>query len=458
MATTHFARSVYKGRGEVGRAAARVRYILREEPEPQAEGLVDHHTKVHGTEDIREDLVCAGHGNLPTWAGDNPVTFFSAAERYEFADNTAYEEWKLSLPRELTRDQQIAAAQDLLQGFFGDLHPYVWAMHDPMAADGGSQPHIHTIFSARTLDGIDRDPGQFFRRYNRQHPERGGAEKSRQFSHLHAVKAARVYYTDVMNMHLERAGQQARLHPESLITRGIDREPEPRMDPSDSNAAKVDHKYTDKMREVLSHRRKYGEAKVQEQEAIQAYWEARKQTLGITMTMEPNEAIQALRVERERQVSTPDKQAPQIPVIVPAQPDQERLDVPLIGNRQSKIYHAPGEPNYGDVRPGNQVWFWTVADAVQAGYRAAKNQHHGRGSEVPMAGESRLHAQVMMQMHRERQVAQERPHAQPRFSPLPHTPGRQQSVHTLTMDDDLSTGGLHGPDLDRKRGRDGFSW
>jgi micrococcal nuclease len=44
----------------------------------------------------------------------------------------------------------------------------------------------------------------------------------------------------------------------------------------------------------------------------------------------------------------------------------------LIGNRRSKVYHAPGQPNYGRVSKENQVYFDTEEEAVRAGYRRAK--------------------------------------------------------------------------------------
>ena len=87
---------------------------------------------------------------------------------------------------------------------FGDTHPHVWAFHDPLAADGQRQPHVHVLWSSRTLDGIERSPEQFFRRYNRAHPDKGGAAKDRTLGHFGAVKSSRILYTDVMNCHLER--------------------------------------------------------------------------------------------------------------------------------------------------------------------------------------------------------------------------------------------------------------
>jgi hypothetical protein len=65
-----------------------------------------------------------------------------------------------------------------------------------------------------------------------------------------------------------------------------------------------------------------------------------------------------------------------------------RWDKPLIGNRNSQIYHTPEHKNYGDVHPKNQVRFWTEQEAIDAGYRRAANDHYGRGSGEAMIGEA----------------------------------------------------------------------
>lgn len=43
------------------------------------------------------------------------------------------------------------------------------------------------------------------------------------------------------------------------------------------------------------------------------------------------------------------------------------------GNKNSKIYHWPGCPNYDDIALHNRVTFRTSEEAERAGYRAAKN-------------------------------------------------------------------------------------
>jgi MobA/MobL family len=285
------------------------------------------------------------------------------------------------------------AARDLLTSTFGDRHPYVWALHDTTAADGGRQPHVHVLWSSRTLDGLSRSPEQFFRLYNRAHPERGGAEKAREFGYMGAVKAMRVHYTDVMNVHLERAGAKARLHPERLEARGLLRAPEPRLSPADSRALKRGE-ITTAMQEVLDHRARYAVAKSREERLRQQYWETRKHALGLTREMAPREALERIRAARTdvlARVPEPVRAGAERSRMrsSPRRDRDERLQVPLVGNRHSKIYHRSGDYNYGGVSPRNQVLFWTVVEAEGAGFRAAVNQHYGRGAEVRREEHSR---------------------------------------------------------------------
>jgi len=302
MATTHFARTVHKS-GGAGLAAGRIQYLTRTGLYSPAEARIRYQGLEASTEHVREDLVHWEARNLPGWATEDPVRYFSAAETHERANGIAYEEWKFALPRELNRAQQLAAARDVLQASFGAQHPYIWALHDPPAADGGSQPHVHVLWSARTLDGIERPAEQFFTRYNRAHPERGGAEKARELGHFGAVKAARVLYTDVLNLHLERAGHEPRLHPDRLTARGFDRAPEPRLAPSDSNARKFKQVITPAMQQVLDHRAARGPYADAEQAQTRTYWEQRKQELGLGQGHPLAQQLAGIRAAREQAVT-----------------------------------------------------------------------------------------------------------------------------------------------------------
>jgi len=171
--------------------------------------------------------------------------------------------------------------------------------------DGGDQCHVHVLWSARTLDGIDRSPATFFKRYNPEHPERGGAEKSEAFYHMGAVKASRVLYCDTMNVRLEQNFETVRLHPDRLIARGFDRAPEPRALPSDSNKAKFAQEVTPIWAKVLEHRAGRGQDEAAELVDAQRYWEARKQVLGMSWEMPLEQQMSRIIAAREQAIAPP---------------------------------------------------------------------------------------------------------------------------------------------------------
>jgi hypothetical protein len=51
----------------------------------------------------------------------------------------------------------------------------------------------------------------------------------------------------------------------------------------------------------------------------------------------------------------------------------EQREKPIRGNRNSKIYHWRGCPNYDDIKESNRVEFASADEAEQAGFRPAKN-------------------------------------------------------------------------------------
>jgi len=148
MAIAGFTRTVYKSGGALARG--RVEYITRTgRYESPAEARIQHQGLDADTGTVREDLVYWRARNLPQWAKDDPVRFFSTAEQQERVGGVAYTEWRFALPRELTHRQNMDLARDVLQMSFGQEHPYCFAFHDPPAADGGTQPICIKLKSTR---------------------------------------------------------------------------------------------------------------------------------------------------------------------------------------------------------------------------------------------------------------------------------------------------------------------
>jgi len=188
-----------------------------------------------------EVLEATGHGNMPNWAEHNQSEFWKASDAYERANGSAYREFQISLPRELNPDQRVALVEQFVAQEIGDRHAYQYAIHVPQASDGLTNPHVHLMFSERRLDGIARDPDQYFKRYNAKEPEKGGARKGygsqpgaklTRAERADELKALRDRWEVMVNHSLEQAGVEARVNMKSYADRGLDIQPEPKQLPS----------------------------------------------------------------------------------------------------------------------------------------------------------------------------------------------------------------------------------
>ena len=191
--------------GSKGKAASHAQYIVRE-----------------GKYASREDAVMVESGNMPTWAKENPRNFWKAADKFERANGRTYTELEISLPRELTQEQQIALVREYTKNVLGDRHAYTWSIHNPTASDGQENPHVHLMFTERVNDGIARSEEQFFKRFNPANPDRGGAVKDRLFSHRSFVYSVREEWSITANHAMEKFGIDARIDHRSYKEQGVD--------------------------------------------------------------------------------------------------------------------------------------------------------------------------------------------------------------------------------------------
>ncbi|ELL4263357.1 MobA/MobL family protein [Salmonella enterica] len=214
--------------GKAGKAGPHAAYIARE---GQYANRLERGERLEATE----------AGNMPAWAQSNPLAFWQAADAYERKNGTTYREMEIALPRELDAEQRAALVREFVRQEIGDRHAYQWAIHVPTAADGGEQPHVHLMFSERQVDGIERDPEQYFRRYNSKNPEKGGARKGygpsagqtlTKAERTAELKELRGRWEAMCNAHLERAGVEQRIDMRSHAERGTGLEPERKQLPS----------------------------------------------------------------------------------------------------------------------------------------------------------------------------------------------------------------------------------
>ena len=214
--------------GTAGKARPHAAYIARE---GQYTGRLERGEKLEATE----------AGNMPTWAQSNPQAFWQAADAFERKNGTTYREMEIALPRELSAAERLALTREFVRLEIGDRHAYQFAIHCPAAVDGQEQPHVHLMFSERQQDGIERDPEQYFKRYNAKAPEKGGCRKGygpsagqtlTKAERVAELKELRGRWAAMCNAHLERAGVEQRIDMRSNAERGIGLEPERKQLPS----------------------------------------------------------------------------------------------------------------------------------------------------------------------------------------------------------------------------------
>lgn len=277
MRTLHFQIKRRTKEGKFAPAGVHVQYITR-----GAAGV--EYLQRTGPYAHREDLLATGHGNLPAWADENPVTFFAEGDKWERNAGVPMGELgktrhgrvctqiDASLPRELSLDDHKQVVQDFLTAQLGERHAYVWAIHQPTASDGQPYPHFHAAFSERRDTGKALPPHEYFSRM--------GNQKDRMFNAAGWPRAARQAWSDTLNVCLERNQSLSRIDPRTLRAQGIDRTPARKLDTSELR------RDDSPIREQARYAENYA--------ATHAYWETRKRELGITRGMGREDIIQRI--------------------------------------------------------------------------------------------------------------------------------------------------------------------
>lgn len=137
-------------------------YILREEGKAHADYI-----NREGAQGEETDCVFKAN-QLPKWAKGSAQKFFSAATRYESKGNRRYKEIELSLPNELTLEQNRLIVDKFIANHLSN-HYYAYAIHEKAGElSGESHPHVHIMFSERLIDDVEkiseRPAYKYFRR------------------------------------------------------------------------------------------------------------------------------------------------------------------------------------------------------------------------------------------------------------------------------------------------------
>ena len=187
-------------------ARAKANYVCRD-------GRYGENSKVD-----RDPVLAIQHGNMPSWAKHDPMSYWVAADKFERANGRLYREIEFALPRELDEQQRLTLAREFADQVTAEGLPFTMAMH----AGGGTNPHCHLVFSERALDGYDRTPEKWFARANKKNPEKGGAAKTRKNISTKWLNQIREDWAAMANEHLAEHGHSERIDHRSLVDQGYE--------------------------------------------------------------------------------------------------------------------------------------------------------------------------------------------------------------------------------------------
>lgn len=148
----------------------------------------------------KSDLVSSGRVNMPGWAHD-VSKFWAAADRHERTNGMVCRRSIMSFPNQLPGAERENYVREWLGKNCPDM-PASWVVQDDSEADPRNA-HVHILISERQVDGIERSPELFFRRYNAKNPEFGGCKKADIGSNRKDwLTLARSSWADILNAHL----------------------------------------------------------------------------------------------------------------------------------------------------------------------------------------------------------------------------------------------------------------
>jgi len=208
---------------------------------------------------IHTEIIAPEGVAVPSWVFDRQALYnqIEAAERRK--DAQLAREIEVTLPRELTKDQQVELVRSFVrehftsQGMLADI-----GIHCPKAADGLDQPHAHILLTMRRIDASS--PTGFDAKKEREWNERDAVAKAlvearKRFNDertdeakaaLDAVEAQRNVnvwrkaWADHANGALARAGSKSRIDHRTLLAQGIQRIAQPFF----SVARHIEHAYS----------------------------------------------------------------------------------------------------------------------------------------------------------------------------------------------------------------------
>lgn len=174
--------------GRVGSASPHVNYIMGE-----------------GEYKYKQDEIIYQAHHMPNDL--TPREFWKLADENEPVNGRTYREFKLTLPHEFTKEENIELLNEFIKKELGNDYYYSVVIHDKESSEKDiNNVHAHLMFSERKIDGIERKPEKFFRKFCHTNPAKGGAKKEPSWTKREKLLEIRKDWEDILNQRLEEKG------------------------------------------------------------------------------------------------------------------------------------------------------------------------------------------------------------------------------------------------------------
>lgn len=136
-----------------------------------------------------------------------PHEFWKLADDNEPVNGRTYREFKITLPHEFSKEENIELLNEFIKKELGNDYYYSVVIHDKESSEKGiNNVHAHLMFSERKIDGIERRPEYFFRKNCYKNPTKGGAKKEPSWTKREKLLEIRKDWEDILNQRLEEKG------------------------------------------------------------------------------------------------------------------------------------------------------------------------------------------------------------------------------------------------------------
>ena len=129
------------------------------------------------------------------------LLFWKLADENEPVNGRVYREIELSLPYEFSLEDNIKLVNEYIDSIF--MGQYYYSIVIKKSLSEPKNIYALIMFSQRKIDGIEREPENFFKKFCHTNPVKGGAKKEIIWNKIETLYKIRKNWENTLNKYLK---------------------------------------------------------------------------------------------------------------------------------------------------------------------------------------------------------------------------------------------------------------